>query len=672
MVSSIKEKIVKEFISLNYRAPSQQEIKTLYNAFVVENSGAENTGITSSQKNNYPIVGKVSSAKQFNELINDLRLDQKQSLASSSELLESLETKFKVFNKKINNSLGILDRMERNVNKDLLLHLKEDIYTYGIIEAFQDYDKVDFAKSNITFFNGKVTVGFTKISSDEFHQNQISYSVVSRSGNLLKQKEVSTLGNIVKEDGRHFKVVAYSKYPDDTCEMVINIDFPEADGANVGTLKFTTLTPEINSKVSYKCYYSKDLVSLNPVFDSGLRIKAGENFIEVNQNKIKRIKLILTKQNYDFKESDEFAYVFSLDFLGHTKNSYKLNTASVLYLGPYEMLDEDDNPVNYSMATVKGGTCCIVPDESSIDMYLSKDNINWIKTDFNGNTKQVVQFEESEENHSDLSLVEVIDTNALSTFIAENNLPSDVRLSAGEKLLNIFIPIANKSKFIKSSLKIKRNVANKNNEKLYSATSGWAKIENDFYATTFEIKQMEGRYIDFGPNHCFINNRMVSGKIFLAQGSYRLKTSTENWFDLDLEIEREVKTSRQLKQVDALYPYNHKYIIEGFSYSSDFRGKKAYTGADEVYLHLMKEVSNQRFSINSTLDIYTIVETLTGLYFKIKTKSNSSESKIEDFNLSYRKRGDSPDGNKLYIKAILKTFNENVTPKIEQIQVRVI
>lgn len=670
MIASIKEKIIRKFIKANYRAPTQSEIKSLYNSYLVENVNSEVTGIISNQKNVYPIVGSESSASAFMSMIQDLKLDQKESLNRMDSFLDSLEIKFRVFNKKINNSLKLLKGFERVANKNILLYLKEDIYTYGIVESFEDYEKVNFERSNISFFNGKVTLGFKKLVSESFNPSNVGFSVKSRYGNILNQNQIGFVENIFEEDGRFFKVVAYSKYPDDICEIVIDIDFPESEGVNINTLKFTSTTPEINSKASYKCFYSKDLTNLSEVFESNQRLTSGENYIEINQDNVKRIRLILCKYNYDFKENEEYAYVFSLDFIGQTINTYKINENAELFLGPYDVLDESGEPVNFSMATLKGGTCCIVPDKSSIDMYLSKDNINWIKTDFNGDAKQVVQFEESEE--SNLEIFDFVDLSSTARFIAQDNIPEEISLKGDEKLLNLYVPEDKRSSFISNSLNMRRNILSKDNEKLYGANSGWEKIDNDFYQTSFEIKQMEGRYIDFGNASCFINGRQASGKVFVSQGVHTFKTSTENWLDLDLEDQGDIKSLRQLKAVDNLYPYNHKYILEGFNYISGFKGKKVYKGVDNVFAHLMKEVSNQRFNIESGRDIFTIIEISGALYFKIKSKKDSSESKLEDFSISYRRRNSNVDSNKLYIKAILKSFDEKVTPKVEQIQVRVI
>lgn len=671
MKRQIKEKLIKDFIKENLKAPSYKEVNNLYNTFLLENPMAENVGLVASLTNTYPLAGSESSSSLYNSMYENIELDLEILLDRNKKYLLEVEEKFRIYTKKISNSLKLLKNFERRVNRDILLYLKQDIFSYGITESFEDYEKVDFNRSNISFYNGKATVSFKKVSSENFETESIKYTVNSRQGNILSQREVSSANNIKIEDGSHFKVIAISRLPNDQIDFTVDINFPESIGRNIETIKFVTSTPEINSKVSYRCLFSKDGSSFTGVFESDLRIKDGENFIEVNQDNVKKLRLIITKYSYDFIQNKEYNYVFSLDFLGHTRNTYKINEESILYLGPYEVLDEEEKPVNFSMAIIKGGTCSIVPDKTSIDMYLSKDDINWFKVDYNGNSKQVVQFEESLEEALSFELFSPVDLDSQSNYIAET-IPDEINLNVGEKLLNFYVPADKIQNFVKGSLNIKRNLMIKDQEDLYEGSRGWYLDESNFYNTSFEISEPEGKYFSFGEAGCFLNSRQVFGKVFIPQGIHTLRTSKENWLDLKIK-ETEVKSVKQLKNIDKLYPYNHKYVIEGFNYSNIFKGKKTYKGASKVFAFNMIEVSNERFEISNGYEIYTFVETVNGLYIKIKNKIDSSESKLEDFNITYRRKsGSTVDNNKIYIKAILKTFDEKVTPKIEQIQVRVI
>lgn len=669
MENQIKEKIILDFVEENLRAPTQQEIKLLYNQKIDADPNIEKHGLSVSNIKKYFSANEVSSKSKYNDITESLNLDQKHLITNMEGKLKSLESSFRKNTKLINNQLSKLKTLERSVNRDLLLHLKEDIFLSGMLESFENYDKVDFDNSNIAFYNGKATVGFTKTSSESFNFEDVQYSVRSRSGKILSSKTISSFENIKEEDGSYFKVLAESKTKYDHVDFIIDISFKKQDGVDLETIKFTTYTPERNSKASYQCFISVDGNSFTEVGESNLRLKAGENFIEVNKKAVKKVKILLSKFSYDFKENDNYIYAFSLDYLGMTKNKYKVNQESVAYLGPYEIVNAESEPVKFSMATARGGTCCIIPDETSVDLYLSKDNVSWHKVDFTGRSKEVVQFYESAESAIDFTLFDLIDRDSRSNFLAEE-LPDSISLTTNEKVLNLYIPDANKESFIKESINIRRNVLKKDNEKIYNASRGWHKAQGFFY-TNFEIDQPEGRYIDFGIRSCFIDNNLVTGRVFLTKGVHSFKTSEENWYDLDLSDEKTVKTSRQLKEVDPLYPYNHKYLIEGFRYSKIFRGKKVYLGTKTCFSYEMDFVSKERFSRESGLDKFTFIEKPEGLFIKIKVDETRSDSKIEDFEITYRRTLEE-DSNLLYIKAVLKTANEDVTPKIDQIQVRVI
>lgn len=662
----IKNKLIKDFIRLNNRAPTRNEIRILENEFVEANPKSREVGMLAGSPEDYFIVSKESSAEHYNDIVLKTTEDIDSLLNKINKESEDLETYFRIYNGRINNSINEVSRLERQINRDVLLYSKSDIYNYGIVEDFSDYDKINLNTSNVYLFNGRMTVGFTKVASSGFNIGATQYLVRHRSRSQTREVPYNNFSNAFKEDGTFFKVVSYSSMPDEVVDFVVETVFPESKGRHIDVLKFVTDAVEINSKMSYAVLYSKDGSHYFPVFESELRVKNNENYVEVKQDNVKRLRLVLTKRSHDLKVGDDYGYVFSLDFFGQTENAYKINEESVAYLGPYEIKDENGEPVNFNLATIKGGTCCIVPDKTTADIYLSKDNFNWIKADFNGESRQVVQFGETES----LDIFDIVDPSSKLNYIAEA-IPEGIVLKRNEKLLNYYIQESNKSNFIKETLSIKRNILSNKDNKTYGASSGW-EFDGNWYQTTIEINQPEGRYINLGNSSCKINNRTVNGKVFLPFGKHSFKTSKENWIDLDIE-ESSVQSIRQLRNIDRLYPFNHKYVIEGFNYSNVFRGPKEYIGVDKVYAFDLKEVSNQRFLVEEDFESFTIIELNGNLYFKIKNKISSGESKLEDFEITCKTRvAIEGDNNLLYIKAILKTFDQRVTPKIDQIQVRVI
>ena len=664
MKNNIKNFLIKNYVKEYRKSPSENEIKLIYEDFIKKNKEVESLGLLVGERDKLQQAGEESSSSNHetikNKLINDLDFLIKENLKKE----EDLKSFFKENSSNLNKSISRLENLERNVNKNLLLYSSEDPFSYGIVEDFNNYDKIDQEKSNIYLFNGRATLGFSLVKGESFEQKNISYDIIYRNKGKIETIEYNNFYNALKKDGRFFKLVAVSKYKDETVDFVINIDFDKEK--YIDTISYTTQSIESNSKLQQVCYWSSDGVNFERVFESGIRVQNNDNFIEIKKERVKSIKIVLSKQSSDTKYENGWGYIFGLDFIGYMAAEYKINEESVLYLGPYEVVDEENNPVNFTMATAKGGTCCIIPDKSSVDLYVSKDNENWIKSDFIKEGKSIVQFEESEGKASDGNVFEILDVNSQSNFISEI-IPEGLSLKSSERVLNYYIPETNKEKLFLNSINIKRNILKNNKQEIYNASSGW-ELESGYYKTNIEVLKIEGIYLDFGESSCFLNERKVSGNVFLPYGKHTFKTSSENWKIIN---EDSITSLRELKEADALYPYNHKYIVEGFKYVNNFRGVKKYKGVDKIYSFKMKLSSEGSFENSKELDKYTIKEINNNIYFVIKCNENTGDEKIEDYEISFRKTS-TETSNVLYVKAILKSSDTKVTPKIDQIQIRVI
>ena len=682
--SLIKEILIKEFIKTKKRAPTVSEMHHSYNEFLLANPKYKTLGLAAGTKFHFnQQVNKESSAENFNESLSRCLDEQKSLIKTLKTLDEKSESTFRIYNNKFTESLNEIRGIERAINKNLLLHSKDDIYTHGIVESFQDYNMINFNESNIYMFNGKVTLGFSKVAGNEFDSKDLSYRVASRSGGSLIQRNLNNISSALKEDGNFFKVLVFCDRPNETIDFHVDLDFSQAK--HIDTLKFTTQAVESNSKITYRCYYSLDETNYQECFESALTVANNENFVEVNKDNVKSIRLTFSKDGYDYKDGNHFVYIYALDFIGGTTKRFKINEESVLSLGPYKVLDENNEEVNFSMATIKGGTCCIVPDKTSIDFYLSKDKINWFKTDYIGSGKQVIQFEESEEPFDGTGYFTPYETNRVTTnfnALIEDYSNIKIDLAPHQKLLNFYILEEDFKNIVKKSLKIKRNVCLKENQITYEAKEGWWKSDNNYFCTQFEVTEPEGRYFDFGERSCFINGKLLSGKHFVPYGVHKFKTSEENWFDLNLINEQSIAHESQLREVDVLYPYNHKYVIEGFKYSTSYRGSKRYKGADKVFSFGLREVSNQKFLLDSSLENFTFIKSIfenvqgaevSAVFIMLNVKTETGEAKNEKYDIKCKKRTNvEADNNELYVKAVLKSLDVTVTPKIDQIQVRVI
>ena len=396
----------------------------------------------------------------------------------------------------------------------------------------------------------------------------------------------------------------------------------------------------------------------------------GENLISVAKKKVKKLKIYLSKEAPDLIQNGSGKYIFSLDTIEIINGDYKIDKKSELYAGPYELKDELGNPVNFSMATIDHGTCCIIPDQTSISFFLSKDNLNWHPAAFNQQMLDVVQFGSTlPENKKRLE-----DTKSLNSLLSESQIKkSDIYLElekGKEAVTNIYIPSEEAENFVRQNTKIKRNLSVRG-KKLYGTQSGWFKDNASLqYKTCLWIDDFEGKVIDFGPTTARINGRPVSGETYLARGYHSFETNQKNWFDVPVGL----NSSQEIEEQDPCFPYNHKLIVEGYRYSQEFNGERHYTGHGvQNFGSLLDYVTPERFNnseFDNDLTIYTIEEYNGNLFFKVKINSSDASWVDELISIDYMMRNNKV--NTLYVKAILSTENAAITPNINKFQVRVV
>ena len=126
---------------------------------------------------------------------------------------------------------------------------------------------------------------------------------------------------------------------------------------------------------------------------------------------------------------------------------------------------------------------------------------------------------------------------------------------------------------------------------------GW-KFEDPYYVTVVEIKKSEGITVDFGDQPVIIDDikytnvvgpEILNGKTPKTRGIHVIKVHKDNW----LAIDPDLITLEDIKAQDSLYPYNHKLLVEGYAYPTNYDNsqEKAYIGVDLFASELMKRIS---------------------------------------------------------------------------------
>jgi hypothetical protein len=197
---------------------------------------------------------------------------------------------------------------------------------------------------------------------------------------------------------------------------------------------------------------------------------------------------------------------------------------------------------------------------------------------------------------------------------------------------------------------------------------GWGLDGDSIYYCTFWVKNPNGLEVDFGQTQALIDGRTVSGFVTISSGWHTFRTDRANWGSLTGTAPT---SDVELEALDPLYPYNHKYLIEGYTYPESWAGAKVYLGADEYGQHKATRIGRHEF-INHEMDfsIYAI-DVLTGPKTLVLLKVDSSRPNHENerVRLFYTRRFESYTG--IQLKATLKSENVERTPVLSYYRVRV-
>lgn len=189
------------------------------------------------------------------------------------------------------------------------------------------------------------------------------------------------------------------------------------------------------------------------------------------------------------------------------------------------------------------------------------------------------------------------------------------------------------------------------------------------YKTTIYITNPEGISIDLGNTSAYINGLRLSGKVLLQQGYSVFETAETNY----LPVATGATKLSDLRKLDSLYPYNHKLLIEGYSYIDNFKGEQLYQGVDEYFGSLLTYVPPETFAIpenTNNYDIYTIDVIDIGSVFKVKVDKSNGTWQNETYDYSWSVGRST--SNQLWFKLILSSSEDYKSAVVSSVKVRVV
>ena len=667
-IVALRKKVILEYIRENGRSPTRAEIIDLMRSARSKYPDIDNLGF-SGYDMTVPSFRDISSSSAHNENNLNVRRDILVVNDKVSEISELIEDHFRAFKATVDKSHKLNSSLEARLNNLLLLSGRTDVFVAGVEETFDTNENIDQELSDIQYNPGYVTLGREVFIPKVIEDVKFKVNVHAPNGKISVHQK-SSPRNLLWDDGSDWTLFVHTSYSKGPVYANLEMDLTPVnlDGIYVGDLRLTGDPLEVNGKLACSVYYSLNGWDYTLVDPSGLRFDKGENLICIGKENVKKIKIVLVKDAADMPDGNKHVYAFSLDSIEVLTGSYTVKQVSTLYAGPYELYDHTGEAVNFSMATMSHGTCCVIPETTSVEFFISKDGISWFPASFQEGVLDVIHFATTSV-HNDYFLNDNVYNPYMLISDPTQIVKLDLDIQYGkEACINAYIPEELSSRFVQSNVIVKRNLRQPGVD-LYGAASGWFKDERNLrYTTTIYVDSFEGAVLNLGGTSAYINGKLKTGEIIIPKGYHTFSTDYTNW----QEVEPGLSQVNLLEDKDKLYPFNHRYLIEGYSYSPEFQGEKLYNGiGTENFGEKLTYVTPEEFEErDGDLSIYTIEEYNGNKVFLVKIDSGDSSWVNEYVDVDYMLRVD--DLNTVYVKAVLRTSDPTITPHINKFQVRVI
>jgi len=630
--------------------------------------------------------------------------------------------------------LSRLKKSESRIMAQLAMVGMSEGYFYVIDEPLGSLDKVDLTQTTAKIDIKTQTVTINEVIGENLVSSQykpkisgsdaaiVKFGLVNKSGLISQSSINSSLPSwIFLNNGMSwlYKIITNNN---NGIQGELRIDLKET--VILSSLVFKKSFAGEQGVASISAMYSVDGTQYLSVPSSVEDYVLGESTnIVFTPTSLRYLKLIINKYYPDEVNGTSYTYYLgakSLELYNSSYDSEDGNTFISLPQIPY-----DSNGLAQSITQVACDTCEVINDENTIDYYLSFDE---------GITYSPISpYGKSNPNHPTLiqptALLEVEYPNLVIPEIGEesDNLnysgkSSSFNLPVGyDYNLGTFLDVTSG---INNTLTLYRNIGIPGKyENIYSTNNitdlngttpdyntlaycyqfegknipkGW-KFDGNYYSCIFSIGESTGRTIDFGTKSIWIDGIEKSGIVSLSYGDHSAKVKPENFSPLvpkvistsiysytlsnitsiELEEGNYILTDASSTEfIDPLYPFNHRLLIEGLSYSLNYEGSRFYVGTKRYAAYKLEHISTSKFlqdTDKKDLQVFTATgeSSYDGLPISTLLVKSADEEILnslrrrEEYNITLRTFDNTQfTAESVVFKAVLKSKN-NSTPQLQ-------
>jgi hypothetical protein len=517
-----------------------------------------------------------------------------------------------------------------------------------------------------------------------------------------------------------------------TCELTVRLD-PDTPVA-ISKIIMILHESSQSGQMTITPLYSVDNINFSQLptntFSQKVRSTAVFSFTEVEAQ---WVKFILTKVGPDpASGEDRFSYQFGFKEIFFYQEGFEANVAQSLISRPLFVQDNDGNTLPFEKLTLE--VCEREETNTSIRYYVTTSddpdvpvdsNTVWVPIspvdredplfpvilDVGETTESVFGDTEGETVDSEVVQISYDGLATSSDFVSpaeDFQLLSDdggggidddpvtaterryTFINSNDRLLSY--QIKDDVDIDLTSLQVFRNVGFQGldptdvTSDVRQIQRGWRFVD-PWYSCVVEIENSDGMTIDVGDQAIIIDgvrytgqveNTVLTGKTTTTTGLHTVSVHKNNWKHVTPDLD----TLAALQAADPIYPYNHKLLVEGYSYGSSYpdTSEQLYLGVDMFAEVLMTRVSVFDILNNLLADNYDLFaldidapDSHTGgndptTVFLMKVDESNPDSQNERFvirfNLINQLR------NYLRVRADLVTTDEKTTPALHSYKVK--
>jgi hypothetical protein len=399
-------------------------------------------------------------------------------------------------------------------------------------------------------------------------------------------------------------------------------------------------------------------------------------------------KFVFNKAGYDEYVGDSYLYEFgvkNIQFYGVEYSVSENELSNVFYsaaLAPQS--GEEFNKVSLSV-------CEVLPKDTDIQYAIAglteTDLLNYGQGSITLNDLPFIDIdpiEREQKNNQTIIDFSRVDTEVghTSSYQVGNAIDFNYK-----NPVNLMLDYTLPPGVVKNEMRVLRNVGDNtiSNQPPQPVTvknidNGWAFDGRD-YSCRFYVEQSSGIVLAFGETSAFIDGVRVTGRVNITQGYHSFRTSKENWRTVNPD---DIVPPGD-ESPDALYPYNHKYMIEGLSdflYGVDLdvtvsgKTKKEIIDPDQIYQGVtrywertLEEVTTFDYVSNisdTNYNIFSFINDSNGQE-RLAVKHSPQPGLLEDEKFAIITRSVNGDLFKaVVLRANLSSLDPKVTPLIDE------